>query len=263
MDDLRELLHFSLDIARRAGAVINKHRADHRVRVGYKHDIEMVTAASIAVDAFVHEAIAGAHRHHRLLSQETLKNHSISWNEPVWIVDPIDGSMNFAHGHHQIATSIAFAVDGVVQLGVVHNPVVDETFYAMKGDGAFLNGIRLGVARQTELRSALIGTGFPHDRDAIGPVVERLGRVLSSCMDIRRMGSPALDICWTAMGRLDGFYEGVLAPWDVAASCLIAKEAGAAVDHFSPPPEDLPEDLNGIGIIVSNPQLLPKLAALM
>ena len=156
--------------------------------------------------------------------------------------------------------SIAYAVDHKVRCGVVYNPFLYEMFYASENSGAFLNGNQIHVKDVSELKSCVIGTGFPHRKDDIQEIVSRLGRVLPHIRDLRRLGSPALDICWVACGRMQGFYEGKLSPWDVAAAKLIAIEAGAEVGYYKK--EDsypVLECINGNNIIVSSPKVFDEL----
>ncbi|MFH1571363.1 MAG: inositol monophosphatase family protein [Gemmatimonadota bacterium] len=144
---------------------------------------------------------------------------------PLWIVDPIGGTVNYTYGHPQVFVSIAFALDGQVQVGVVHAPFQGETFAAARGAGARLNGEPIRPSDSAELRRALVATGFPYERERREALLPRLRQVLLHCRGIRRAGSVAIDLCWVAAGRLDGFYE-TLSPWDIAAGRLMVTEAG-------------------------------------
>jgi len=200
---------------------------------------------------------------HEILSEEDSEYTSHSLQKPMWIIDPIDGTVGYANGHYQVAISIAYADDCEVKYGVVYNPFLDELFYAIKNAGAFLNGSKIVVKNVSELKNCVIGTGFPHKKDNIDEIIYRLGRVLPNVRDFRRLGSPALDICWVACGRMQGFYEGKLHPWDVAASKLIAQEAGAYIGHYKDIPSLTPDCINGNNIIVSSPKIFDELKQLL
>ncbi|MDF1761989.1 MAG: inositol monophosphatase family protein, partial [Oleibacter sp.] len=193
---------------------------------------------------------------------EELNPNQLTDAEHLWIIDPIDGTVNFAHQHSQVAVSIAYYFKGKAQVGVVHNPFTGETFYACKGMGAYINDTVIQCAKTNELRRALIATGFPYVKDHLPKLMRRLETVLTQCADIRRIGSAALDICWVACGRLDGYYESVQ-PWDFAAAQLIAREAGAQFGHIHPLPEFNNPELQGEDIIVCVPELFDQLQSLL
>ena len=153
-------------------------------------------------------------------------------NGPVWVIDPIDGTTNYAHGHYQVGVSVAFAVDSTVLVAAVEAPFLGESFSAIKGQGAFLNGKPIQVRTISSAEEALVATGFPYRRGNLKNICSRVERVLGRCRDLRRIGAATIDISWVACGRLDAFYEEGLMPWDVAAAGLIAREAGATVGHF-------------------------------
>src|SRR5262249_30210299 len=146
--------------------------------------------------------------------------------------------------------------------GVVHAPFLRETYTAIRGAGAFCNGQPIRVSRTTELRRALVGTGVPHDRSNVTPAIERVRRLVTECQDIRRAGSPPLDIAWVAAGRLDAHSES-LAPWDVAAAGLIAREAGAVSGNLTQTVTNLPPMLRGEGFIVATPGIFAPLYELL
>jgi myo-inositol-1(or 4)-monophosphatase len=180
----------------------------------------------------------------------------------LWIVDPIDGTVNYAHGHAQSAVSIAHVEAGKIVAAAVYNPFTDELFSAESGRGAFLNDVRIHVAGETELKRAIIATGFPPDKTNLQPIIDRVGKVLAECADIRRLGAAALDICWVAVGRLDGFYES-LCLWDFAAAQLIAREAGAQYGHFKEVPDGISPEFHCDNILVANPVLFSKMQAIL
>lgn len=253
---LSQITDFAESLAREAGELIRRERQDNTLRTQYKHQTELVTHADVLADEFITDAIRKAFPDHRILSEESMPDlaQARSLDTPLWIVDPIDGTVNYAYGHPQVAVSIAYAERGEVQAGVVHAPFPDETFRATKGQGATLNGKPIRHSGATDVRQALFATGFPYTKDNLAPLVRRLDAMIHQCRDLRRIGSAALDICWVACGRLDIYYENV-SPWDFAAARLIAQEAGATVGHFSDVPDGYPADLWGTDILISAPAI--------
>jgi myo-inositol-1(or 4)-monophosphatase len=166
-----------------------------------------------------------------------------------WIIDPLDGTVNFAHGFPMFCVSIALEMDGRLEYGVIYDPLRDELFEGRRGGGASLNGRPIRVSRTARLEQALIATGFPYDiRARVPETLARLGRLLGIVQGLRRGGSAALDLCYVACGRLDGFYEENLKPWDTAAGLLIVTEAGGKITTF----DGGDYDLNAPNILASN-----------
>ncbi len=150
-----------------------------------------------------------------------------------WIIDPLDGTVNFAHGFPMFCVSIAFEAEGRIEYGVIYDPLRDELFEARAGKGATLNGRSIKVSKTRRLERALLATGFPYDiRERLPETLARMGRFLGICQGLRRAGSAALDMAYVACGRFDGFYEENLKPWDTAAGLLIITEAGGQGHHF-------------------------------
>lgn len=171
---------------------------------------------------------------------EEFNPDSVLSDEPTWIIDPLDGTTNFLHGLPVFAVSVALWDAGDAQLGVIHSPAMGETFLAVRGGGAFLNGKSLCLGGELELSQSLIATGFPYyDFDKMTPYLELLSELMRGTHGLRRMGSAAIDLAYTAAGRFDAFYEMGLAPWDVAAGVLIVEEAGGFVSNFSGGPSVL------------------------
>jgi len=169
-----------------------------------------------------------------------------------WIIDPLDGTVNFAHGYPAFCVSIACEVDGVLTYGVVYDPLRDEIFEARRGGGASLNGAPIRVSATARLDRALIATGFPYDiRARVPATLARLGRLLGVVQGLRRGGSAALDLCYVACGRLDGFYEENLKPWDTASGVLMVTEAGGKITTFGGGDYDLysPDILASNGVL--------------
>lgn len=255
---------FAESLARDAGAIMLAERESADLKRNFKNGRELVTSADLKADQLIRERITQTYPDHLILSEESSPDlgRVEDLSRPVWIVDPIDGTVNYAHGHIQSAVSIAYVEDCHTRMGVVFNPFTNEMFTALEGAGAKLNDESLSVAAETELERAIIATGFPYEKSGLEPMIQRVRAVLSHCADIRRLGSAALDICWLAAGRLDGYYES-LSVWDFAAARLIALEAGAECGHFSPVPADRDPQFYEQDIVIANPLLFPKLQELL
>lgn len=247
-----------------AGELIKQLRSGP-LTLDYKPGNELVTNADVASDRLITEHIRAAFPGHQILAEESANRlQDIAHLEgPLWIIDPIDGTVNYAHGHSQVAVSIAYFEQGVPQLGVVHAPFQNETFSAQRGQGAWLNDQPITPNRVADLKNALIGTGFPYHKEPDMPLLmARLETVLRHCADVRRNGSAALDICWVACGRLTGYYESV-SLWDCAAAQLIAIEAGARYGHIWPPINGLPTSMASENLLVTNPLVFDELQMLL
>lgn len=253
------VLTLALRLSKKAGDLIVKQRSS--LFVSFKDGVELVTQADVAADKLITTGIRKNYPDHVILSEE-LNPDQLTDTEHLWIIDPIDGTVNFAHKHPQVAISIAYYHKGKARVAVVHNPFLDETFHAQAGRGARLNDLPIRCADKTELSRALIATGFPYVRNDLPRLMCRLEAVLENCADIRRIGSAALDICWVACGRLDGYYESVK-PWDFAAAQLIAREAGAKFGHINNLPDGINPELCGENIIVASPALFDPLRQIL
>lgn len=262
--DLEEVQEFAAQLAHGAGELIRQYRGKADFLRFFKQGTELVTDADFAADKFISGKIGERFPDHAIVSEELAPDTSAikDIKGPFWIIDPIDGTVNFAHGHNQSAVSIAFVNDQQVLLGVVFNPFTDEMFTAQKGEGAFLNGNPIRVAEESQIGRAIIATGFPYEKSNLEPMIKRLRAVLTNCADIRRLGSAALDICWVASGRLDGYYES-LSLWDFAAARLIALEAGAKCGNFSEVPEGIDPQFYDQDLLVTNEVLFPQLLTVL
>jgi myo-inositol-1(or 4)-monophosphatase len=191
----------------------------------------LVTEVDKASEAKIIGIIKKSFPEHAILSEEI---GELGGNSEVkWIIDPIDGTVNFAHAVPICAVSIGIEIKGEVVMGVVYNPISEEFFYAQKNEGAFLNDKRISVSKENDLLKSLLVTGFPYQNSTgKGSPHETFGRFLNLNIPIRRLGSAALDLCWTACGRFDGFWEYKLNPWDTAAGACILKEAGGMLSDF-------------------------------
>ncbi|MBB3189190.1 inositol monophosphatase family protein [Halomonas cerina] len=256
-------LEIAVDIAQEAGQLIRKAREQQAFGHRFKDGQELVTDTDVEVDTLIGQRLENAFPGEARLSEELAPDQSeLAETASLWVVDPIDGTVNFAHGLRHVAVSIGWIEGGTARAGVVHAPFLDETYTGLAGKGAWCNGERLQTSQTRQLTHCLVGTGFPQRRDSRLPLMRRLQAVLTHCQDVRRNGSAALDLCDVARGRLDAYYESV-SPWDFAAGWLIAREAGARTGHLYPCPGGLPADLYGENLLVSNPQVHEMLGDLL
>lgn len=197
--------------------------------VKYKGSIDLVTEYDVAVENFLKKKLAPLFPSHTIIGEESATGKEEP--EKAIYIDPIDGTTNFVHAFPFTAISIGFYENGEAVRGLVYNPVLDEMFCAEKGAGAFLNNERIKVSETSETKKSLIATGFPYSivERKCPDVLSMLGRVLSGTRGIRRAGSAALDLCYTAKGTFDCYYEFNLKPWDVAGGICIVQEAGGKV----------------------------------
>ena len=258
-----EWLEFAKILAVSAGDMMVEARNKAVFVRDYKNDHELVTTTDLAIDQYLCAHIMQRYPDHLILSEESSPDiELVSIDVPVWVIDPIDGTVNFAHGHAHVAVSIGLYLRGERIVGVVNAPFLNECYWSCKSHGAYCNNERLSVSDNSVLRNALVATGFPYSKDALGPIIERVSRVLHACQDVRRNGSAALDLCWVATGRLDAYFETVK-PWDMAAGALIAEEAGAKVGRYSTSQSHWPEAIDGESLLVSSPVLFDDLFALL
>lgn len=203
------------------------------LQIRKKGVIDLVTEADLAVEQDIRDRVARYFPSHVFLGEEAAQSAPTSTSPYRWIVDPIDGTTNFAHGLPLFCVSIALEIDGRVDVGVVYVPVGDELFTAERGEGARLNGRRIHVTRETSLIDSLLVTGFPPQaNDAQDEQLAIFGEFLSRARAVRRLGSAALDLASVAAGRFDGFWERSLHGWDVAAGALLVEEAGGRITDF-------------------------------
>lgn len=223
--------------AARAGALI-RARYRERPEVSFKGAVDLVTAVDREAETLIVDALAGAFPEHGIVAEESAARPSHDGH--TWYVDPLDGTTNFAHGYPHFAVSLALAHEGQLIFGLVYDPVREELFTAGRGEGARLNGAPIGVSETRPLDHALLGTGFPYDRrEHVEFYLAFWQEALRRAQGVRRAGSAALDLCWLACGRLDGFWEWKLRPWDTAAGRLVVEEAGGRVTNFSGGPHEL------------------------
>jgi myo-inositol-1(or 4)-monophosphatase len=201
-------------------------------RVDKKGAIDLVTEVDIAVERMFRALIAERFPGHAILAEE-LGGNATPPSGPCWVFDPIDGTTNFAHGLPIFCASLALEIDGEAEIAAVYDPTRRELFTAERGAGAFLNGVPIKVSGAADLVDALLVTGFPYDvHGRIEEIVGLFGAFVGKARAVRRLGSAAIDLCYVAAGRLDGFWESDLKPWDVAAGSLIVTEAGGALSSM-------------------------------
>ncbi|NIL95326.1 MAG: inositol monophosphatase [Woeseiaceae bacterium] len=226
---MHALLNVAVMAARRAGTVlIRKMNNLEKLSVEEKGHNDYVSDADRAAEQTVIDCILKHYPDHAILAEESgVQGES----DTVWIIDPLDGTTNFLHGFPVFAVSVGVQVNGRIEHGVIYDPLRQELFTASRGQGAQLDGRRIRVSGQLHLERALIGTGFPF-REAdkeITPYLDMLSKVIHNTSGVRRPGAAALDLAYVAAGRLDGFWETGLAPWDLAAGSLMIREAGGIV----------------------------------
>ncbi|QIN81652.1 inositol monophosphatase [Rubrobacter tropicus] len=214
--------------------------------IRYKGEVDLVTEMDERAEGAIREALLGAFPDHGMLAEE---GGSLSGGgDARWIVDPLDGTTNYAHGLPVFAVSVALERSGEVVLGVVHDPMRGETFVAEKGLGATLNGEALTPTGEEDLARGLVATGFPYDRNNVPAALELFGTLSLRAQGMRRLGAAALDLCYVAAGRLDAYYERGIHAWDVAAGALILEEAGGRITDY----RGGPFEVEGGELVASN-----------
>ena len=224
------------DAAREAGDIL---RRDYRRAgpVSFKGEIDLVTETDTASQALIHERLAARFPGHDFLGEEGLRK--ITGAGFRWIIDPLDGTTNFAHRFPWFCVSIALEHDGALVAGIVFNPIMGEMFTAEAGGGAFLNGEPIRVSAIGDLGRSLVATGFPYDVRESRTNMAAQNRFLLAAQAVRRCGSAALDLCYVACGRFEGFWELKLNPWDTAAGAVILAEAGGRLTDLRGRPADI------------------------
>lgn len=231
------MLNFAMQTARDAGRVIAE-RFGRAIQISHKGDIDLVTEADLAAEHLILERIRNNFPRHAILAEESGASAGIDVSDAEWkwIVDPLDGTTNYAHGYPCFCVSIALERAGEVIIGVVYDPTRDEMFAAERGAGATLNGRPMRVSAIDDLNRALLCTGFPYDVRERGEFARHFTNFIMHAQAVRRDGSAALDLAYVASGRFDGFWEEGLRPWDVAAGALLVEEAGGRVSRYDGAP---------------------------
>jgi myo-inositol-1(or 4)-monophosphatase len=233
---MHPMLNTAIKAARRGAAVINRASFDlDRVIVNEKQHNDFVTDVDTAAEQAIIEVLSKAYPEHGFLCEESGASANVNdETEYLWIIDPLDGTTNFIHGFPQYAISMALQHRGVITLALVYDPVRNDLFTAEKGSGAFLNDKRIRVGKLDRIAKALLGTGYQAGNPAaLTEYLKMYGIMAERSHGVRRAGSAALDLAYVACGRLDGFYEKGLKPWDIAAGALLVSEAGGIIAEFN------------------------------
>lgn len=229
---MQPLLNIAVTAARLAGDIIVRHVEQvDRLKITAKNNSEYFSEVDVKAEQAIIHAIHKAYPEHGIIAEESGLHNSDA--ECVWIIDPLDGTTNYLHGFPFFSVSIACKIKNRIEHGVIYDPLRHECFAASRGRGARLNDRRIRVSKQTQLQSALLGTGVPFRNTELAkrylPTFEAM---IGKCAGVRRTGSAALDLAYVAAGRLDGFWEFGLRPWDIAAGSLLVKEAGGLLSDL-------------------------------
>lgn len=231
--ETKDILKIAVSAAKQAGGVLLE-RFEKPHHIEHKGTIDIVTEADIASEELIldklHKSMPGT----KILSEEAFSSYKNLPDEPIWIIDPLDGTTNFAHNFPWFSVSIAFYHSGNSMAGVIYCPIQDELFCATQAGGAWLNDRRIKVSETNILNKALVATGFPYDvQERPDYIMAMLKKVITHSQGIRRPGAATLDLAYLACGRLDAFWEVGLKPWDTAAGYLMVEEAGGMLSTFS------------------------------
>lgn len=240
-------------------AEIARKMQHQKLEMHYKAAADLVTEADAAVEKYLLEHIQSAFPNHSINAEESGEQERDS--EHKWYIDPIDGTLNYAHGFPIFAVSVAYAYKGELQIGMICNPAANETYWAVKGQGAFLNGEPIHVSSVELLRDSLLITGFR--QYLIGTPrsnINNFTRLSLEVQTIRRLGSAALDLAYVACGKAESFWEVDLNPWDVAAGILVVREAGGIVDSLYGGGELL---TGKVDILCANPHIFPQMRSIL
>jgi myo-inositol-1(or 4)-monophosphatase len=235
------MLDFAIQTAREAGRILAK-RFGRTIEITNKSELDLVTESDLASERLIIDRIKTYYPRHAILAEEsgaTEPDDRDRESEWRWIIDPLDGTTNYAHGYPCFCVSIALAHHDRMELGVVYDPLRDEMFAAERGQGAALNGRRIRVSPTPALAGALLCTGFPYDVRQRSEFARHFANFIMSAQGVRRDGAAALDLAYVAAGRFDGFWEEGLKPWDVAAGSLLIEEAGGRVSNYLGQPLDI------------------------
>jgi myo-inositol-1(or 4)-monophosphatase len=230
---MHPMLNTAVKAARKAGSIITRASYDvDKLTVRSKQKNDFVSEVDHAAEDAIISVLRDAYPDHGFLGEES--GYKDRDAEYLWVIDPLDGTTNFLHGNPQYCVSIGLLHKGAPNQAVVFDPNRNELFTASKGAGAFLNDRRIRVSKADKIEDALLGTGFPFREIVnVDDYLRMLRNAMKTCAGVRRPGAAALDLAWVACGRLDGFWEMGLSPWDMAAGALLIREAGGLVGDFS------------------------------
>lgn len=236
------MLNFAIQTARDAGAILID-RLGRALQVSNKGDIDLVTEADLASEKLIIERIKSHYPRHAILAEESGPTAGVEaergTSEWKWIIDPLDGTTNYAHGYPCFCVSIALERAGAIEVAVVYDPTRNEMFAAERGQGTNLNGRRVRVSTVDDLNSAMLCTGFPYNVRERPNFAREFANFTMAAQAVRRDGSAAIGLAYVACGRFDGFWEDGLKAWDVAAGVLLIEEAGGRVSDFNGGPLDI------------------------
>lgn len=253
------MLNIAIRAARRAGELIVRHLNQlERIQVVEKGRNDFVSQVDHLAEAAIVEIVHDHYPEHAIVAEE---RGAVGEHEYRWIIDPLDGTTNFLHGFPVFSVSIAVARGSELQHGVVYDPMRQEIFAASRGEGATLDGRKIRVSRQLGLRNSLVATGFPFrsDQRIVDTYLEMLRAVMIEASGVRRPGSAALDLCYVAAARVDGFWELGLSQWDIAAGALIIREAGGRISDF----HGTDRYLDSGNVVAGNPKVYAALSKLL
>lgn len=245
----QELLDLAVTAAKDAGGLLLEGLSKSREVSQKSGPTDLVTQYDHAAQDLIADRVEENFPEHSILAEE---EYSVEGDSTKWIVDPLDGTTNYIYNYPLFCVSIAVEKDGTLEVGVVHVPVINETFTAKRNEGAWLNGEQLTVSNTADFSKSLLSTGFPYDPDKVPAAIDTFSRLVRESRGIRRDGAAAMDLSFVAAGRFDGFWELGLSPWDVAAGILIVGEAGGEVTDFSGEEYDL---YDSEGIVATNGEI--------
>jgi myo-inositol-1(or 4)-monophosphatase len=259
---MHPMLNTAIKAARRGATVITRASFDlDLLTITKKQHNDFVTEVDQAAEEAIINVLKTAYPDHAILAEESGASSNLhDENEHVWIIDPLDGTTNFIHGFPQYCVSIALQHRGQITQAVVYDPTRNDLFTASKGAGAYLNDKRIRVSKRDKMADALIGTGFPYrDLTEMEEYLQMFRIITEKCAGLRRPGSAALDLAYLAAGRLDGFFEKGLQPWDMAAGSLLVTEAGGIMGTFKGDSDYLYKG----DVIVGNPKIFAQMVGLL
>ena len=253
---MQPMLNIAIRAARRAGTIVS--RAQNRLydlKIELKGHNDYVTQTDVEAEAAIIEVLSEAYPSHSIVAEESGSSGASDFK---WIIDPIDGTLNFIHGFPSYAISIALQVKGRLEQAVIYDPTRDEMYTASRGAGAQLNGQRIRVSPRIELDSSILGTGFPvRNKNKLPSYLLGFTTLLNKSADIRRTGSAALDLAYVACGRLDGYWEFELHEWDIAAGALLVQESGGLIGD----PEGGETHMQTGNVVAANPKIFRQILA--
>ena len=249
MHDYTQISHYAAIVASEAGKLL-KDAFGSKLNVSHKGDVDLVTEMDLASEKLIKQRLTSKYPQFNFYGEE---NGGEDWKKGmVWVVDPLDGTTNYANGLSHFCVSIALCKDGVPMVAAIYSPVENELYTASRGGGAFLNNTLIKVSDETLINQALAVTGFPYNRrECMDEMLSYLRAMMMHVQGIRRFGSAALDLCYVAQGTFSIFWEMNLKPWDIAAGSLLVEEAGGQISKFNG--EDMP--LDGCQILATNKHL--------